>query len=72
MKDVIDDQVNMGELAESKEQRYAADNASDDGMRELPGDAAVALYGLQKKTTPMQWVRHPKEWFGAGGRRRGL
>ncbi len=64
-KDVIDDQVNLDELAESNKQRYAADNATDDGMRDLPGDAAVALYGLQQ-APPMHWVRHVKQWFGAG------
>ena len=29
-KDVIDDQVNLDELAESNKQRYAADNATDE------------------------------------------
>lgn len=62
--DMIDGEVSQGELAERKNQRYAADAATDDGMRGLPDDAA-GVYGLQR-TVPMRWIPHPGRSMGTG------
>lgn len=62
---MIDDQVNVEELAESREQREAAENATDDGMPVAPEHKARDDGQIQYKT-PKQWVRHARKWLGSG------
>jgi hypothetical protein len=56
---MIDDQVNAEELAESRQRRKSAENATDDGMPMPSEDNA---------SKPMKWVRYATKWFGAGSR----
>ncbi|CAN7623902.1 hypothetical protein LJR230_004557 [Trinickia sp. LjRoot230] len=61
-----DDQVNAEELAESRRQREAAANATDDGMPTVEGGRERnAAEGIRQRT-PKQWVRHARKWLGAG------
>ncbi|SAL32563.1 hypothetical protein [Caballeronia humi] len=57
---MIDDQVNPDEIAESNKLP-----STDESKRERHGDAAAALYGSQP-VPQMRWIRHAKQWFGAG------
>jgi hypothetical protein len=47
---MIDDQVNAEELAESREQRDAAENATDDGMPVAPEHKARDVGEIQYRT----------------------
>jgi hypothetical protein len=62
---MIDDQVNAEELAESKRQREAAANATDDGMPVGPENEKRVVEATQCRA-PKQWVRHARKWLGAG------
>lgn len=62
---MFDDQVNADELAESKRQREAAANATDDGMPVAPEDEKRVVEGTQYRG-PKQWVRHARKLLGAG------
>jgi hypothetical protein len=62
---MIDDQVNAEELAESRRQREAAANATDDGMPAVPENEKRIVDGTQYRA-PKQWVRHARKWLGAG------
>ena len=63
---MIDDQVNAEELAESRRQREAAANATDDGMPVAREDKERdAAEGIRHRTLK-QWVRHARKWLGAG------
>ncbi|WP_167528668.1 hypothetical protein [Paraburkholderia azotifigens] len=57
---MIDDQVNAEELAESRRQREAAENATDDGMPVAPEHNARDVGQIQYKT-PKQWIRYSKK-----------
>jgi hypothetical protein len=61
---MIDDQVNVEELAESKRQRDAAANAADDGIPVAPSSenraAERSHYGVRK-----QWIRYARKWLDA-------
>jgi hypothetical protein len=59
---MIDDQVNAEELAESRRQREAAENATDDGMPVAPENKTRDVEEIQYKT-PKQWVRHARKWW---------
>jgi hypothetical protein len=61
---MIDDQVNVEELAESRRQREAAENATDDGMAVAPENKARDVGEIQYQT-PKQWVRHARKWLGS-------
>ena len=61
---MINDHVNAEELAESREQRKAAENATDDGMPVAPEHKARDVGEIQYRT-PKQWVRHARKWLGA-------
>lgn len=61
---MIDDQVNAEELAESRGQREAAENATDDGMPVAPEHDARDVGQIQYKT-PKQWIRHARKWLGS-------
>jgi hypothetical protein len=63
---MIDDQVNVEELAENKKQREAAETATDDGMPVAPDSKAEGGTTIQYRT-PRQWVKHARTWLGAGG-----
>jgi hypothetical protein len=62
---MIDDQVNTEELAESRRQREAAENATDDGMPVAPENKARDVQGIHYRT-PKQWVRHARKWLATG------
>ena len=62
---MIDDQVNAEELAESRRQREAAANATDDGMPAAPENEKGVVEETQYRA-PKQWVRHARKWLGAG------
>ncbi|MFM0197869.1 hypothetical protein [Paraburkholderia strydomiana] len=62
---MIDDQVNAEELAESRKQREAAANATDDGMPVAPEDEGRVVDKTQYRR-PKQWVRHARKLLGAG------
>jgi len=62
---MIDDQVNAEELAESRRQREAAANATDDGMPVAPESGKRVVEGIQHRS-PKQWVRHARKLLGAG------
>jgi hypothetical protein len=62
---MIDDQVNAEELEESRRQREAAENATDDGMPVAPENKERVVEGIQYRA-PKQWVRHARKWLGAG------
>ncbi|MGC2961615.1 hypothetical protein ACPUET_16710 [Paraburkholderia graminis] len=62
---MIDDQVNAEELAESRKQREAAANATDDGMPVGPEDEKRVVDGTQYRG-PKQWIRHARKLLGAG------
>jgi len=62
---MIDDQVDAEELAESRRQRDAAANATDDGMRPAPENEKRVVEGTQYGA-PKRWVRHARKWLGAG------
>ncbi len=62
---MIDDQVNAEELAESRRQREAAANATDDGMPVAAENEKQVAEATQYKA-PKQWVRHARKWLGAG------
>ncbi|CAE6764655.1 hypothetical protein [Paraburkholderia haematera] len=62
---MIDDQVNAEELAESRRQREAAANATDDGMPVAPENEKRVAEGIQYRG-PKQWVRHARKLLGAG------
>ncbi|MBT2792726.1 hypothetical protein [Paraburkholderia strydomiana] len=62
---MIDDQANAEELAESRRQRKAAANATDDGMPVAPEDEKRVVDGTQYRG-PKQWVRHARKLLGAG------
>jgi hypothetical protein len=62
---MINDPVNAEELAESRRQREAAENAAtDDGMPVAPEQKARDVGEIQYRT-PKQWVRHARKWLGA-------
>jgi hypothetical protein len=61
---MIDNQVNTEELAESRRQREAAENATDDGTPVAPENEARDVEEIQYKT-PKQWVRHARKWLGS-------
>jgi hypothetical protein len=61
---MINDHVNAEELAESRRQREAAENATDDGMPVAPEHKARDVAEIQYRT-PKQWVRHARKWLGA-------
>ena len=63
---MIDDQVNAEELADSRKQREAAANATDDGMPVAPEDEKRVVDGTQYRG-PKQWIRHARKLLGAGG-----
>ncbi|MGF6782530.1 hypothetical protein P3T21_007771 [Paraburkholderia sp. GAS334] len=63
---MIDDQVNAEELAESKNQREAAETATDDCMPVVPESKARDVEVIQYRT-PKQWVKHSRKWAGARG-----
>ncbi|RKE37550.1 hypothetical protein B0G76_3809 [Paraburkholderia sp. BL23I1N1] len=63
---MIDDQVNAEELAESRRQREAAANATDDGMPVAPENEKRVAEGIQYRA-PKQWARHARKWLAAGG-----
>ncbi len=60
---MIDDQVNAQELAESRRQREAAENATDDGMPVAPGHDMEDQRHIDQEA-PKQWVRHARKWLG--------
>ncbi|MFM0478571.1 hypothetical protein [Paraburkholderia strydomiana] len=62
---MIDDQVNAEELAESRRQREAAANATDDGMPVAPEGKKRVVDGTAYRG-PKQWVRHARKLLGAG------
>jgi hypothetical protein len=62
---MIDDQVNAEELAESRKQREAAANATDDGMPVAPENKKPVVEEPQSGTR-MHWVRQARKWLGAG------
>ncbi len=64
---MIDDQVSEEEIAESRRQRQAAQNATDDGMPAAPEKSAAPVVQMQYRT-PKHWVKHARKWLGAGGR----
>ncbi|MCC8396229.1 hypothetical protein LJ656_26930 [Paraburkholderia sp. MMS20-SJTR3] len=61
---MIDDQVNVEELAESRRQRDAAANAVDDGMPVASARESRAAershYRVRK-----QWIRYARKWLDA-------
>jgi hypothetical protein len=61
---VIDDQVNANELAESKRQREAAENAKNDGIPVAPENHARDV-GKIRYETPKRWVRHARKWLNS-------
>ena len=64
---MIDDQVNAEELAESRKQREAAANATDDGMPVAPeNENGKRVVKATQYRAPKQWVRHTRKWLGAG------
>jgi hypothetical protein len=64
---MIDEQVNVEELAESRGLRDAAENATDDGMPVAPEHKARDVEQIQCKV-PKQWVRSARKWPGSGRR----
>jgi hypothetical protein len=62
---MIDDQVNAEELAESRKQREAAANATDDGMPVAPDNEKRVVIETQYRG-PKQWVRHARKLLGTG------
>ncbi|MFM0136034.1 hypothetical protein [Caballeronia grimmiae] len=62
---MIDDQVNAEELAESRKQRDAAADATDDGMPLAPEEEKRVADGSQCRG-PKQWVRQARKLLGAG------
>jgi hypothetical protein len=61
---MIDDQVDVEELAESRKQREAAATATDDGMRVAPEDEKRVEE--TQDSAPKRWVRHAGKWLGVG------
>lgn len=53
---MIDDQVNLEELEESRRRREAAENATDDGMPVLPEDKERDP-GLTQTVPATRWIR---------------
>ncbi|SAK90713.1 hypothetical protein AWB81_04844 [Caballeronia arationis] len=64
---MIDDQVNAEELAESRQRRKSAENATDDGMP-MPSEDNAQDAEVDGSSKPMKWVRYATKWFGAGSR----
>lgn len=62
---MIDDQVNLEELAESRRQRDAAANAVDDGTRVEPANEGQTE--RSQSGVPKQWIRYARKWLDAAG-----
>ncbi|SDG20443.1 hypothetical protein [Paraburkholderia phenazinium] len=60
---MIDDQVNLEELEESKKRRGSQESAAKDDVPVPPKAPAGVPPGVTK-----QWLRDARKWFGAGGR----
>ena len=62
---MIDEPVNVEELAENRSLREAAENATDDGMPEAQEHKAKDVEQIHYKM-PKQWVRRTRKWAGSG------
>jgi hypothetical protein len=60
---MIDDQVNLEELEESRKRRVSQETAAKNDMPVTPG----VPVGIPPKA-PKQWLRVTMKWLGAGGR----
>jgi hypothetical protein len=62
---MIDDQVNLEELEESKKRR-APQEAAAAAEADAPTIPATPVLVAHK--APKQWIREARKWLGAGGR----
>jgi hypothetical protein len=63
---MIGDQMNVKKAAENREQREAAESATDDGMPVAP-EGKVEDVGDVLDITPKRWVKSARKWPGTAG-----
>lgn len=63
---MIDDQVNLEELEETKRQRQAVQEATDDGMPVAPGEDAKVHPEIRYRKLKER-AKYARKWIGSGG-----